>query len=645
MHKIKYVLAFILSVFTLAISAQHYVKVLQLLNGEEMVNYHILPNDVDYITFSKIPYCDVNVISSDTTMGRAEASLSSVKPGSTVDIKAYSNPGYVFVDWYYNGSFLSSDNPYNTQVDVNSTYVANFKLNDDLKEGVDMGLSVKWATCNVGSTSPEMPGNYYRWGDTEVCKEYLPYNPSVDPDVVKKLSLDNDAVYQNWAGEWRMPTYEEYKELMDKTKCVWSAAYLGNNLCTKITSKITGNSIYLPIAGKYDGTNLCEFGYTGYYYLADDMRFMYLTSYGSHGEGSGSIGNGYTVRGVCPYEKYDVSYRIYTKVEPSNVGSATVSSSYIKPGESVVLTAKLTNNNYRFVNWTLNGEVVSTDSICTVTPTSDSEYVAKFESKPLCYVSAKPFVSNMGTATSSSGAVYEGNSVTLTATAASDFRFVGWSVNGVEVSKENPYTTTITERTDFVANFEYTPYNEISVVDLQLPSGVKWASCNLGATSYDEYGDFFIWGELFPRTDLGSGFTDFGLSTYTETPDVLPDSADVAHKVLGDGWRIPTKEDFEELIANCTTSVVEYSDTIKLVRFKGKNGKSIYLPITPNLISGSEPQVNSWSWYRSSSIDPEDLTCSYAMNIWGYTSQGTHASVAKGIYRRWALPIRPVKFK
>ena len=137
-----------------------------------MVNYHILPEEVDCITFTKVPHVSVLVSSLDESMGWAESSHSSIKSGDTATIKAYRNPGYMFVDWYYNGSFLSSDNPYNAQVDVNSTYVANFKLNDDLKESVDMGLSVKWATCNVGSTSPEMPGNYYRWGDTEVSKDY-----------------------------------------------------------------------------------------------------------------------------------------------------------------------------------------------------------------------------------------------------------------------------------------------------------------------------------------------------------------------------------------------------------------------------------------------------------------------------------------
>ena len=78
-------------------------------------------------------------------------------------------------------------------------------------------------------------------------------------------------------------------------------------------------------------------------------------------------------------------------------------------------------------------------------------------------------------------------------------------------------------------------------IDLGL--SVKWASFNLGASKPEEYGDYYAWGELERKSDYFE-------STYTfnDNPDVLPLSADVANKKLGDGWRMPTKEDFNELI-------------------------------------------------------------------------------------------------
>ena len=105
-------------------------------------------------------------------------------------------------------------------------------------------------------------------------------------------------------------------------------------------------------------------------------------------------------------------------------------------------------------------------------------------------------------------------------------------------------------------------------VDLGLPSGTLWATCNIGAASSEEAGDYFAWGE----TTAKSSFTQANY-TYSGTPDVLPSAADAAYVNWGSAWTMPTKEQAEELLNYCTVSGEDGG-----TRFTGPNGKSILLP-------------------------------------------------------------------
>ena len=78
---------------------------------------------------------------------------------------------------------------------------------------VDLGLSVKWACCNIGANSPEDYGNYYAWGEITTKEVYSSetYTYTSSPT---RLSLSVDAANVNWGGKWRMPTYDEVSELL-----------------------------------------------------------------------------------------------------------------------------------------------------------------------------------------------------------------------------------------------------------------------------------------------------------------------------------------------------------------------------------------------------------------------------------------------
>ena len=137
---------------------------------------------------------------------------------------------------------------------------------------VDLGLSVKWATCNVGVSFFDEYGDYYAWGETETkdyydwstykwCKgsnytmmtKYCTNSSYGTVDNKKVLEPEDDVAHVKWGGNWRMPTLEEWKELREK--CTWSiiasSKFYGMNNY-KITSKSNGNSIFLPAGFVYD---------------------------------------------------------------------------------------------------------------------------------------------------------------------------------------------------------------------------------------------------------------------------------------------------------------------------------------------------------------------------------------------------------
>ena len=141
-------------------------------------------------------------------------------------------------------------------------------------EAIDLGLSVKWASCNVGATKPEEYGGYYTWGETEEKENYSweTYKHSTNSYFTQgyyktKLDLKDDVAYVKWGGNWRMPTRAEQEELRAKCKWEWSS-YKGVE-GYKVTGP-SGNYIFLPGAGCIDGmTNSHSFALSGCYWSSE----------------------------------------------------------------------------------------------------------------------------------------------------------------------------------------------------------------------------------------------------------------------------------------------------------------------------------------------------------------------------------------
>ena len=146
-------------------------------------------------------------------------------------------------------------------------------------EYVDLGLSVKWATCNIGAENPEDFGDYFAWGETKPKKKY---SESTYEHCIKKfLSCEYidigediagtkfDAARANWGDSWRLPTKSELDEL--KNKCVWTWTTQGDHGGYEVTG-LNGNSIFLPAAGTRDGESVFNVGVLGSFWSANSNK-------------------------------------------------------------------------------------------------------------------------------------------------------------------------------------------------------------------------------------------------------------------------------------------------------------------------------------------------------------------------------------
>ena len=130
---------------------------------------------------------------------------------------------------------------------------------------VDLGLSVKWATCNVGASSPEDYGNYYAWGETSTKSSYEEGNSETykkgkyNYDIAGNSYLD--AARANWGSTWRLPTASEIVELIDN--CTWTWTTMNGKSGYKVTSNVNDKSIFLPASGFRSDSLLYDVGSVG----------------------------------------------------------------------------------------------------------------------------------------------------------------------------------------------------------------------------------------------------------------------------------------------------------------------------------------------------------------------------------------------
>ena len=226
----------------------------------------------------------------DPTSGGTVSGAGTYNWGSTCTLTATANPGYDFVSWTRNGTVVSHNPNLSITVKSNLNYVANFTYNGVVGDHayVDLGLpsGLLWATCNVGADNPEDYGDYFAWGETETKYTYKwstyhyclgssstltkycsnsSYGYNGFTDNLTTLLPEDDAATANWGNGWRMPTNEEFQELIDNTTVTWTTRN-GVNGCLFTASN--GNSLFMPAAGYRSSNSLYETGSDGRYWTS-----------------------------------------------------------------------------------------------------------------------------------------------------------------------------------------------------------------------------------------------------------------------------------------------------------------------------------------------------------------------------------------
>ena len=444
---------------------------------------------------------------------------------------------------------------------INSGYFPLWPKNEYLGHGyVDLGLESgnKFADANVGADNPSAPGIFYAWGELQPKEDYswstylwcngssdliTKYNEADGCRSYADCDYEDDVVRKEWGGEWRTPTKEDWEELMDNSKFTWTWTSRDGHSGYEITSKksgYSGRSIFLPVTGVRSGLSLVSEEY-GYYWSSSLSGIDRAASLRIT-SGGAYIEGGYRIGGYA-----------------------------IRPVLGKYVSKTLTGIDLDFKAITL---AVGMVRHLNAGPEPESAQLPKLSWS----------TDDAGVATVSEDGMV------------------------AAVSAGTAHITVMTEDGAYSAICSVTVKSEAELapeaVDLGLPSGVKWAGKNVGATVPEDYGDYFAWGETEPYYLPGHAYDNpckdwrhgkengyhwtaykwnggeansylkYGFDATLEPED------DAARANWGEDWRTPTRSDFEELTnreyCDWTLATINGIPGVKII--SKINGNSIFLP-------------------------------------------------------------------
>ena len=480
----------------------------------------------------------------------------------------------------------------------------------DTHEYVDLGLpsGTLWATCNVGANSPGEYGDYFAWGETEPKDDYswetYKYGTmskyctdSFFGTVDNKTELEpsDDAATVNWGADWQMPSEEQFNELINSsyTTTIWGV------YVWKITSRSNGNSIFLPAAGRRIGTSLSDAGSYGLYWsrslCVGSCELAFSLNFGSSGIAS-----------------YFFDFRALGRsIRPVRV----LKDKFITSIELNTTEIRLTPNK-------------STQLMATVLPWYATNKNVRWES------------SNKGIAT-----VDETGKVTALAVGTCTITCSATDGSGVKAECK------VTVPEDNSGTIDGRDY-----VDLGLPSGTLWATCNVGANSPEVYGDYFAWGETEPKSDyswstykycrgvkytMTKYCTSSGYGTVDNRTELEP-SDDAATVNWGSGWQMPSLGQLEELLnSSYATTTWTTMNGVKGWKITSKsNGNSIFLPAAGCRSGPNLNNAGGYGYYWSRA-----LGASYSSDGYNLYFDSSHISTSDYNYRYYGQGVRPVRVK
>ena len=247
-----------------------------------------------------------------------------------------------------------------------------------------------------------------------------------------------------------------------------------------------------------------------------------------------------------------------------------------------------------------------------------------------------------------------GSEVEVVATPDDGYIFTGWYVgNSSEpISTDAVFLFVATKNSTLTAHFAKDPniINGHKCVDLGLPSGLKWATCNVGANNPWEYGGYYAWGKTEEKSNYewstykwcnGSYDTQTKYCTNSsygtvDNKTVLDPQDDVAHVKWGGIWRMPTKAEQDELRNNCIWTWTTQNG-VNGYKVTGPNGNSIFLPAAGYRYGSEAYHRGCIGCYWSSSLDSD--SCYYACYLRFYSDNHYWNTY---YYRYYGQSVRPV---
>ena len=217
--------------------------------------------------------------------------------------------------------------------------------------------------------------------------------------------------------------------------------------------------------------------------------------------------------------------------------------------------------------------------------------------------------------------------------------FVLWSVSFVSCSDDD----------EGEKKADYGEENGHEWVDLGLPSGLKWATCNVGAAAPEQTGEFYAWGEITPKATYGwnnyAWSDEYGneMTKYTKASEKeLELEDDAARQNMGGGWFTPSYDDWSELRNNCTWLWTEQNGVKGFLVTSTSAKTSIFLPAAgyklynDYLYNAEDPYGSYWS----SSVYTNDRK--QAWEVYFGIGVGKDALYINDIGRNAGLPVRAV---
>ena len=406
--------------------------------------------------FEELPKYDISIISGNPTMGSVIEIDRKLYEGEEITLLAFPKEGYEFVNWTVNGNIVSISPEYTFTVNSEIEYVAHFQI---ALEKLDIVAAESSLALNGNSAvSSIIDGKYNTYF-------YSQYSASAGSTVTVTLSQESVIGRVNlYFDTYNRPSAAKIQASVDNKHWfdIEGTSFKGSEAKyhQKASSYLMSKYITTPVTAKY-------------------VR-MYITS------------SSYQSMEMREFEVYAYPMDIAPRNISVSVDDATKGTVYINTEgvtsvtnntDPLVLVTTPTNPSYKFLNWTLNGEVVSTDSHFYDVTNGDKAYIANFANAEIFDVKVSSADIKQGYATATkTGNVYEGEEIAFTATAGGGCQFVNWTINGEVVSTANPYEFYITEDVDIVANFTstYSKLTNVPTIYINTEGGV-------GVTSKDDY--------------------------------------------------------------------------------------------------------------------------------------------------------------